>query len=59
MPKIQTEEMAQFSIRVPRRLKDELFALAEAERRSAAAQITILLEEALEARKKKKVLHEA
>lgn len=55
MPKIQTEEMAQFSIRVPKILKERLFALAETERRSAAAQITILLEEALEARRLKKV----
>lgn len=53
MPKIQNEEMAQFSIRVPRKLKDELFKLAAAERRSAAQQITILLEQALLAQKTK------
>lgn len=55
MPKIQNEEMTQFSVRVPKRLKDELFALADLERRSAAQQITLLLEEALQVRKNREI----
>lgn len=48
MPKIQNEEMSQFSIRVPKKLKEKLFALAALNRRSAAQQITVLLENSLD-----------
>lgn len=44
MPKIVTEEMSQFSIRMPARLKEKVSDLAVREHRSLGAQINLILE---------------
>lgn len=48
MPKIVTEEMSQFSIRMPLQLKKRLSELAAREHRALGPQINLLLERALD-----------
>jgi hypothetical protein len=48
MPKIRTEDMTQFSIRMPARLREALEQLAAKEHRSLAQQINLILERHLE-----------
>ena len=43
MPKRRTEEMTQFSVRMPKALKDEIQALADSDERTLAAMIVLLL----------------
>ena len=45
MPKIVTEEQAQFSIRMPLRLKEALSELATLEHRSLAQQMNLILQQ--------------